>query len=77
MNALEAKLDPDEGDKRSRQEKEYSQDIDSMFRTKVNWDQTVGPFKKMQKQMDELQEAAFYKVMEQHADTKLMRAQKR
>ena len=38
MNALEAKLDPDEGDKRSRQEKEYSQDIDSMFRTKVNWD---------------------------------------
>jgi len=52
-------------------------DLDSMFKTKVNWQHSVGPFKKMQKQEEELQEATFYKVLEQYADSKLMRASRR
>ena len=78
MNALEAKLDPELSEsKEARREREMGADLDSMFKTKVNWDHTVGPFKKMQKQEEELNEATFYKVMEQYADSKLMRASRR
>lgn len=78
MNALEAKLDPELSESsEARREREMSAELDSMFKTKVNWEHCVGPFKKMQRQHDELNEATFYKVLEQYADSKLMRASRR
>jgi hypothetical protein len=45
-----------------------------VFRTKVNQEHFMGPHKKTFKLNQELREAAFFKALEQHADTEMMRA---
>ena len=49
--------------KKSR-EKEIDEEFESVFRTKVNEEHFMGPYKKTFKVHQELREAAFFKTLE-------------
>ena len=52
MEALESKLEGGKEREKTREE-QLSEDVESMFKTKVRWDHVVGKHKKMSKVLDE------------------------
>ena len=74
MTALESQIAGSDGNLKKSREKEIDEEFDSQFKTKINEEHFLEKHKKTHKLESEFREAAFYKALEQHADTEMMRA---